>query len=161
MSAHFSVLKLVQFVQQKTALSGRLFGSYNFQRFPQFWQTAYRTVFLPLCIIIGMIRTSPSVHSAKISHPIVTRPPPLQPPALSTLILSVFSSGSSYSAGFVLWICQAGSRWNNRKNRTNVYFAQKEPVHFVCIFICILLDKCANCEYNNNNELRRTRNGRR
>ena len=46
------MLKFVQTVQQKADLSGRLFGSYNFQRFPQFWQTAYRTVLMPLCIII-------------------------------------------------------------------------------------------------------------
>ena len=52
---HFSVLKFVQTVQQKAALSRRLFGSYNFQRFPQFWQTAYLAVLLPLCIIIMCI----------------------------------------------------------------------------------------------------------
>ena len=52
---HFSVLKFVQTVQQKAAMSGRLFGSYNSHRFPQFLQTAYRTVLLPLCIIIMRI----------------------------------------------------------------------------------------------------------
>ena len=52
---HFSVLKFVQTVQQKAAMSGRLFGSYNFHSFPQFWQTAYRTVLLHLCIIIMRI----------------------------------------------------------------------------------------------------------